>query len=96
MIYQHNIWILSCSYDEEIRTGKKIGSGNVEYIVSNTNIIQEKRANYTLTFEISAGRGKRLSVGKKLFGATNGSSWYIAIPVGPNARALYDVVRKRV
>ena len=36
-----------------IGTGKKIGSENVEYIISESKIIQEKKANYILGYIVA-------------------------------------------
>ncbi len=80
--------VISYTYDENgIRTGKKIGSANVEYIVSGTNIIQEKRANYTLTF-LYDGNGTLIGFNYKA-GTTN-VDYYYGIDNFGNINYIYD------
>ena len=48
------------------------------------------------TWEISANFRKGISIGKKLFGTSGGYSFYWSIPIGRNAKELYNTVKKRV
>ena len=48
------------------------------------------------TWEIGASLRKGISIGKKLFGTSGGYSFYWAVPIGRNAKELYNTVKKRV
>ena len=79
--------VISYTYDENgIRTGKKIGSESVEYVLSGSNIIQEKRANYTLTFLYD---GDTL-VGFNYKAGTTNADYYYGIDNFGNINYIYD------
>ena len=48
------------------------------------------------TWEVGVSPQKRISIGKKLFGTNSGWSFYWSIPVGKNAKALYNTVKGKV
>ena len=48
------------------------------------------------TWEVGVSSKKRISIGKKLFGTNSGWSFYWSIPVGKNAKALYNTVKGKV
>ena len=48
------------------------------------------------TWEVGMSLKKGISIGKKLFGANSGWSFYWSIPVGKNAKALYNTVKGKV
>ena len=52
---------------------------------------------YGVGFSLEVGIKKwSCSIGKKLFGITSGASYYVPIPAGSNAKALYDKVKEQV
>ena len=47
-------------------------------------------------WEVGASLKKGISIGKKLFGAAIGASYYWALPINRNAKKLYSLVKSRV
>lgn len=48
------------------------------------------------TWEVGVSLKKGISIGKKLFGTSKGTSYYWLLPIGKNASSLYNIVKGRV